>query len=119
MLWTSSWSAPDEIVECVHPQHAAHAGGFSVNDSWLTAFWLELGRRSIGVRVQVHTHPGLAFHSATDDAFPIVHSVGFLSLVIPNFARGEIGFERAYLCEITETGSWREVSINSRLRVQA
>ena len=37
---------------------------------------------------QVHTHPGAAYHSDTDDAYPIVTVQGGLSLVVPNFARG-------------------------------
>jgi hypothetical protein len=59
--------------------------------------------------VQVHTHQKRAFHSPSDDAFPIIHTPGFLSLVIPNFAMGSVGFDDAYLTEITTGGSWREV----------
>ena len=36
---------------------------------------------------QVHAHPADAFHSDTDDSFPIVTSLGGLSLVVPDFAR--------------------------------
>lgn len=36
---------------------------------------------------QVHTHPTSAYHSDTDDHYPLVTLVGALSLVIPNFAR--------------------------------
>jgi len=36
---------------------------------------------------QVHTHPTLAYHSDTDDHYPLVTLIGALSLVIPNFAR--------------------------------
>lgn len=36
--------------------------------------------------IQAHTHPGLAYHSATDDAFPIATQLGALSLVVPDFA---------------------------------
>lgn len=51
----------------------------------------EMGRwlRAQGLRglAQVHTHPGLWIdHSRTDDAFPIVSSDGFVSLVWPNYA---------------------------------
>lgn len=69
----------------------------------------------MGIRVQVHTHPEEAFHSETDDAFPIIHKPGFLSLVIPNFGLGPTGFENAYLTEIQPDGRWQEVAIPSRL----
>ena len=42
---------------------------------------------------QVHAHPTDAFHSDTDDAFPIVTELGGLSLVAPHFAR------RGVLCK--------------------
>jgi hypothetical protein len=36
---------------------------------------------------QVHTHPTSAYHSATDDHYPLVTLVGALSVVLPNFAK--------------------------------
>ena len=115
VLWVSPWDAPSPITKVVHPKHEAHIGGFVLDDRWLTAFWFSLAEENLGIRVQVHTHPGEAFHSPTDDAFPIIHTAGFLSLVIPNFAAGPVGFEDAYLTEIQEDGSWREVAILERL----
>ena len=82
---------------------------------WLNDFWFCLAQANLGVRIQAHTHPGEAFHLPTDDAFPIIHTIGFLSLVIPNFALGPIGFENAYLAEIQEDGCWREVAIAKRI----
>lgn len=37
--------------------------------------------------IQVHAHPTQAYHSETDDTFPIVTTRGGLSLVVPDFAR--------------------------------
>lgn len=37
--------------------------------------------------IQIHSHPTEAYHSETDDAFPIVTTRGALSLVVPDFAR--------------------------------
>jgi proteasome lid subunit RPN8/RPN11 len=39
------------------------------------------------VIAQVHTHPGLAFHSEADDEWSIVRHEGAFSLVLPYFAR--------------------------------
>lgn len=36
---------------------------------------------------QVHSHPTEAYHSSTDDTFPIATLVGALSIVVPDFAR--------------------------------
>jgi hypothetical protein len=114
-LWLSAWSQPEIITKVVHPKHAAHFGGFVLADDWLNDFWLELGETGTGIRVQVHTHPGEAFHSRIDDEFPIIHTPGFLSLVIPNFGLGPVGFQEAYLTEIQPDGRWKEVPIASRL----
>jgi hypothetical protein len=35
---------------------------------------------------QIHSHPTSAYHSDTDDHFPLVTLVGALSIVIPDFA---------------------------------
>lgn len=40
--------------------------------------------------VQVHTHPAEAYHSDTDDAYPMVTQSGGLSIVLPHF--GAHGF---------------------------
>ena len=115
VLWVSPWGVPETIAKAVHPDHEAHGGGFVLDDRWLNDFWVTLARENLGIRIQVHTHPGEAFHSQTDDAFPIINTIGFLSLVIPNFALGPISFEEAYLTEIQEDGRWREVAIAERL----
>lgn len=39
---------------------------------------------------QVHSHPTDAYHSSTDDAFPLVTLVGALSVVVPNFGRNAL-----------------------------
>jgi hypothetical protein len=117
VLWVSSWRSPDAVVDCVHPLHSSRAGGFAVDDKWLTRFWLDLADKDRGVRVQVHTHPGAAFHSKTDDRYPIVHSLGFRSLVIPAFGLREAGFDGAFLCEIDEAGSWRTLPPEKALEV--
>lgn len=116
-LWISSWANPEMISRVIHPKHTAHPGGFVVDDAWLNEFWLELGETNCGIRVQVHTHPSEAFHSKSDDEHPVIHKPGFLSLVIPNFALGPIGFKDAYLTEIQPDGGWRQVAIGSHVVV--
>lgn len=111
-------AGPGQISRVVHPEHEASPVGFQLDQTWLTRFWLDTARDGLSVRVQIHTHPGPAYHSATDDAFPIVHSPGFLSLVIPNFATGPVGFDRAFLAQIAEDGRWREVAIHDHLEIE-
>ncbi len=116
-LWLSKWAYPEQICAVVHPRHSSHGGGFQVASNWINDLWRELSRTGCGIRVQIHTHPAEAFHSAIDDAYPIIHEVGFLSLVIPDFGLGPVGFENAYLTEIASDGTWKQVSIETRLEV--
>ncbi len=109
ILWLSPWADPETITEVVHPHHQSHQGGFELDPKWLNSFWTILADRRYGIRIQVHTHPEAAFHSRTDDTWPVVHTPGFLSLVIPNFGLGETNFEGAFLAEIDRTGRFREV----------
>lgn len=37
---------------------------------------------------QVHSHPTDAYHSSTDDAYPLMTLVGGLSAVVPDFGQG-------------------------------
>jgi hypothetical protein len=50
--------------------------------------WLYASHQILGV--QVHTHPEDAYHSETDDTYPIVTLLGGLSIVAPNFCRGQL-----------------------------
>lgn len=47
--------------------------------------WLYSNGQTLGV--QIHTHPQDAYHSQTDDTYPIVTTLGGLSLVVPRFCR--------------------------------
>ncbi len=117
MLWVGPWADPQLVTDVVHPRHSASPVGFQLDDAWLDGFWRRLADEGQGVRVQCHTHPGAAYHSATDDAFPILATPGFLSLVFPRFATGPVGFDLAFLARVDERGGWREVPIAEHLEV--
>jgi hypothetical protein len=117
VLWASPWAQPRNITAVIHPEHRATAASFDLEEAWLTAFWSKLAQENAGVRVQIHTHPGAAFHSGVDDDWPIVQTSGFLSLVIPRFALGEVGFNGAYLAELDDVGAWRQVDVRARIEV--
>lgn len=39
---------------------------------------------------QVHSHPSVAYHSDTDDNFPLVTAIGQFSIVVPYFANAPL-----------------------------
>lgn len=101
---------PAVIDGVVHPRHTAGPGGYDLDSTAIAELWRDLVATGRSVRVQVHTHPGPAYHSRRDDALALVHTPGFLSLVIPNFALGAVGFDGAFLARRTHDGCWVGVS---------
>lgn len=56
---------------------------------------------------QVHTHPTDAYHSDTDDHFPLVTLLGALSIVVPDFAAARrAGMSRWAWYRLTGVGQW-------------
>jgi hypothetical protein len=65
--------------------------------------------QKIVLLTQIHSHPGRAYHSETDDAFPIVPTLGGFSIVIPNF--GSDPMEKKYWKVYRlQTAGWKEVA---------
>jgi hypothetical protein len=46
--------------------------------------------KGLTVAAQVHSHPTDAYHSDTDDAFPLMTLTGGLSAVVPDFGKGGV-----------------------------
>ncbi|CAN7761042.1 MULTISPECIES: Mov34/MPN/PAD-1 family protein [unclassified Mesorhizobium] len=55
---------------------------------------------------QIHSHPGRAYHSTTDDAYAVATTVGCLSLVVPNFAREPFDFARVAAYRLDGKANW-------------
>jgi len=108
---------PALIDAVVHPRHTAGPGGYDLDSNAIAELWRDLVASGRSIRVQVHTHPGAAYHSARDNALALVHTPGFLSLVIPNFALDNVGFGGAFLAERTDDGLWVGVPPGERLAV--
>lgn len=109
VYWTGP-AAADVVDGHEHPNHKRSPFGYEVEDEWLMQFWKQLGTSNRSVKVQVHTHPGAAFHSRTDDQWPIVSQAGFLSIVIPNFAAGEPTLDGAWIGRLERDGKWRTLA---------
>jgi hypothetical protein len=116
------WTGPstDGAVDDVeHPVHARSALGYEVESSWLTDFWKRLAAAKRSVKAQIHTHPGEAFHSASDDCWPIVSQAGFISIVLPNFAIGPPSLENAWVGVILRDGHWKRLASASEVLVMS
>ena len=70
--------------------------------------WLYENGERLGI--QIHTHPTEAYHSDTDDAYPMVTTLGGLSLVVPDFCRFGVRGRDTALYRLTRTG-WKALSV--------
>lgn len=73
-----------------------------------TNMWLY--EQSLTLVAQLHSHPTDAYHSETDDALPIVATVGGLSLVAPDFARRPFSLADYAVYRLTPEEGWIELA---------
>lgn len=95
-----------------YTQHAA--GGCSLPLDVIAGCHDFVKRKGQILLAQIHTHPGRAFHSWTDDRWAISDSAGFFSIVVPCFAR--FGLTRLFgggsvIHERKPTGEWRQLPL--------
>jgi len=65
---------------------------------------------------QVHTHPTSAYHSSTDDHYPLVTLGGALSVVLPDFARNapaDVAMWAWY--RLMEYGKWKPINKTTKV----
>lgn len=111
VLWSGRMEADTFGAETYHvpPQVAyrtEHGCGVRVDGAALHELnvWLYAHQEMLGV--QVHTHPTHAFHSDTDDAYPIVTAEGGISIVVADFALDGLMADSTAIYRL-EAGTWR------------
>jgi len=106
------------VDEVVHPKHSSHAGGYDVDGAWQNQLWLRMAREDRRLLAQVHTHPAAAYHSQRDDAMAALQTPGFLSLVVPEFALGEVSLRGTHLAERVGDGGWIALDAVKKIAVE-
>lgn len=67
---------------------------------------------------QVHSHPSDAFHSSTDDHYPLVTLGGALSVVVPDFAaNAPADIEQWAWYRLVGTGVWSPLRRTDRIEL--
>jgi hypothetical protein len=86
-----------------------HYSNLRFSDEALESIADEILSRGEKLIAQVHTHPRKAFHSIIDDRYPIIHRQGFLSIVLPYFARdGFSKLDGIRIYEYAGNNTWYE-----------
>lgn len=92
--------------------------GTQVNHAELLRIAQEAYKRRETLAVQVHTHPGPAFHSWIDNEYPLVREVGALSIVVADYACGPVGdWARCATFRLTHDGWLGPIPIQSLKRL--
>ncbi len=121
VLWSGTRSAEIFQVQTVHvPSQTAYKleSGLCVrvggDELHRLNRWLYENHETLGV--QVHSHPTAAYHSDTDNAYPIVTQIGALSIVVPDFCRRGL-FTSGTATYRLRSGGWRELPIPTASRL--
>lgn len=90
-LWSGNFLSEDtfEIRATIIPNQKTYSGEdgllYIVGEDELYRINLWLYEKKQTLITQIHSHPGEAYHSKTDDAFPIIARMGGVSIVVPDF----------------------------------
>lgn len=106
------------IAETIIPKQLAmrlEAGLlYAVDSDELHAINVWLYENNFSLIAQIHSHPTEAYHSDTDDAFPIVATVGGISIVVPDFAKGPVDLSTCAVYRLSDSGVWVELENEER-----
>jgi hypothetical protein len=87
---------------------------YSVSGDELHRINVWLYENKMSLIAQIHSHPTLAYHSETDDAYPIMATVGGLSIVVPDFASGSVDINLCAVYRLIQEKGWIELNKNEK-----
>jgi hypothetical protein len=85
---------------------------YSVEGDELHRINVWLYQNKLKLIAQIHSHPQEAYHSETDDAYPIMSTEGGLSIVVPNFARSKMDYLTWAYYRLKPQMDWVELTDN-------
>ena len=85
--------------------------GYFVDAETLFELNRKLAESGLRLIAQVHSHPGEAYHSDTDDRYAIVTANGGLSLVVPDFGNAPSDPTLWAVYRLND-GAWRELDVS-------
>lgn len=78
----------------------------------------EFYRQGLTLAGQIHSHPTNAYHSDTDDTYPLITLKGGLSVVVPDFGRGgQDQLSNWAWYRLAGTGDWALVGAETRITI--
>lgn len=69
-----------------------------------------LYENNLTIIAQIHSHPNEAYHSETDDTYPIVATKGGISIVVPRFAKDPMNIKNWAIYRLSSENRWIELN---------
>lgn len=112
VLWVGVERASTaEVRRIVVPRYRSWRLGFDVPIEERLEIARQLAQSDEKLLAQLHTHPGSAFHSRTDDRLALPRHTGAISIVVADFATAWDGdLQRVSVNRHLGAGVWRELS---------
>lgn len=96
------------VVPSQTPMKSEEGVGYFIDGQVLFELNQKLSNTGLRLIAQVHSHPGEAYHSETDDRYAIVTADGGLSLVVPDFGKAPKD-PTLWAVYRLSNGSWHEL----------
>lgn len=96
------------VVPNQTPMKSEEGVGYFIDAQVLFELNRKLSDTGLRLIAQVHSHPGEAYHSETDDRYAIVTADGGLSLVVPDFGKAPMD-PTLWAVYRLSNGSWCEL----------
>ena len=113
VLWLGHRDPKQITVNVVYrPIQTSTSDMFHIPAEGMKTLHNKLRRNRCMVAAQIHSHPGRAFHSKTDDRWAIIRHEGALSIVLPDYAlrtRVTTFIEHAMVYRFTHDGIWTHI----------
>ena len=109
VLWAGAVTPNAEeayVMSFIVPKRGHWGGGVRLDSKVLLKLSEELEKRDLLLLAQVHSHPGDFGHSLGDEERAVSYRLGFVSIVVPNFAL--IDIRDLSVCYVYEyVGNWK------------
>lgn len=98
------------IVDAIIPRQQGHRSdhglAVSVPGDELHRINMRLYENGLRLIAQIHSHPGHAYHSETDDEYAITTAMGSISIVVPDFAVRALQFDDCAAYRLSDRPWW-------------
>jgi hypothetical protein len=118
VLWRGSFEPP-RITAAIIPEQQTGPGRFIVPLAERQRIARSFAGTGEMIVAQVHSHPGAAFHSPTDDAEAIPRRAGSYSLVIADFGHRAGLLDGAALFQLSDASRWEQIPTETFTHAQA